>query len=623
MTALQRQIHDQMHDRVCRHTGRIFFWLFLVQWSFAIFIAVVRTPWTWNGVERSLHPHVLMAVLLGGTLCMLPFALIHRYPARAITRHVVAAVQMLWSALLIMLMDGRIEAHFHVFGSLAFLAFYRDWKVIITATVVVASDHLIRGLAWPDSVYGVANPEWWRFLEHAAWISFEDVILVIGCLRGTRELAKAARREASLQQTATTIQREVEIRTQQLAENAERYRTLIENTEAIPFEYDIAARRLLYIAPKAARLLGCEPSELLADGFLERTVHPVDREPASAALAAFVRGERASSEAIDHRMITRQQRTIHVRTFLSTCYGSRLHGISLDVTRQTLLENDLRQAQKLESVGRLAAGVAHEINTPIQFVSDSLQFTREAVTDLLQSMSAQNTALAASRAANGRAPSAAGGADTATDDADEIDLPYLTAELPRALDRALDGTRRVTAIVRAMKIFAHDKREMAEIDLREAIESTLAIARHEYKYVADLELHLEAVPRVTCLGGEINQVILNIIINAAHAIEDVVAGSERRGKIGIALRQVDSAVVLSISDTGAGIPEHVREHIFEQFFTTKPVGKGSGQGLALCRSVIVDKHRGALTFESQPGVGTTFHVQIPIRPQATPKNAAA
>ncbi len=616
MTELQLAIHDQMHDRVCRHTGRIFFWLFLVQWSFAIFLAVVRTPWTWIGAEHAIHPHVLMAVLLGGTLCMLPFTLIRRYPAHPLTRQVVAVVQMLWSALLIMLMDGRIEAHFHVFGSLAFLAFYRDWKVIVTATVVVAGDHLVRGLAWPDSVYGVMNPEWWRFLEHAAWISFEDVILVVGCVRGTREMAKAASREASLQQTAITIQRKVERRTRQLAENAERYRMLLENTEAIPFEYDVVTRRLLYIAPKAARLFGCEPDELLRDGFLDTITHPVDREAARAAIAAFARGERAAGEAIDHRMYTTQRRTIHIRTFLSSIHGSRLHGISLDVTRQTLLENELRQAQKLESVGRLAAGVAHEINTPIQFVSDSLQFTREAVTDLLHSVAAQQAALGIAEplASNPAAPHDVG---------QDIDLPYLTTELPRALDRALEGTRRVTAIVHAMKSFAHDRREMAEIDLREAIESTLAITRHEYKYVADLELRLEAVPRVTCLGGEINQVILNIIVNAAQAIGEVVAGSERRGKIGIALRQIADSVVLSISDTGPGIPDRVREHIFEQFFTTKPVGMGSGQGLALCRSVIVDRHHGALTFESQLGVGTTFHVQIPIGRQAVSADAAA
>lgn len=619
MPARCMQIYDEMTQRVHRRADRMFCWLFLAQWCFAIAVAIVRTPWTWTGAQRSVHPHVFAAVLLGGTMCAIPVVLIRTYPGRAVTRHVVAAVQMLWSALLILLMGGRIEAHFHVFGSLAFLAFYRDWRVLVTATLTLAADHLTRGLAWPDSVYGVANPEWWRFLEHAAWVAFEDVVLVVGCVRATREMYDAAIREATLQQTALTIQRKVENRTHQLKDNAERYRLLVENTEAMPFEYDVPTRRLLYIAPNAAKMLECTPAELLADGILEDIAHPVDREVVRAKVAAFVRGERAASEPIDHRMITKQRRTIHVRTFLSSCSGTQIRGILLDITRQVALERELRHAQKLESVGRIAAGVAHEINTPIQFVSDSLEFTREAVVDLLAVVAAQQQTLDAIR--TGERSTAL--SDLAAESVARADLPYLVAQLPRAIDRALEGTRRVAVIVQSMRVFAHDKREMTEVDLREAVESTLTIASNEYKYIADLELRLEAVPRVTCLGGEINQVILNILVNAAQAIGEVVADSERRGKIIVALRQVEASVVISITDTGRGIPEQDRDHIFEQFYTTKPVGKGTGLGLSMCRSAVVDKHRGSLTFETETGVGTTFHIRLPISQPSGPAPSPA
>jgi signal transduction histidine kinase len=606
------EIFAEMQARTYRSTNRTFVWLFIIQWVAAIALAAFSSPWTWTGSSRSIHPHVYLAVLLGGVLCSLPWLLIYVRPTWWLTRHVVALVQMMWSALLITLMGGRIETHFHIFGSLAFLAFYRDWRIVVTATCTVLADHLVRGLFWPDSVYAVANPEWWRLWEHVGWVAFEDVVLIVGCVRALREMRDAAQREATLEHTAAVIRQKVENRTRQLRDTVERYRSLVESTEAIPFEYDASERRMLYIAPQAAKLLECELVDLQTANFLSAIGSPVDRPRVYAAIDAFMRGERSAREPIDHRLLTKTGRVVHIRIFLSTFAGSRIRGIFLDHTHQIQLETELRQAQKLESVGRLAAGVAHEINTPIQFVTDSVQFVRAAVDDLVAVVDAQRAALDAALAGK-LSPPLAAQTDAAIADAD---LPYLIEQLPRALDRALDGTRRVATIVQSMKVFAHERRELSEVDLREALESTLTIARSEYKYVADLELQLEPVPRVTCFANEINQVILNVVVNAAHAISDAVVGTDRRGKIAIALRQVDDQAVISISDTGTGIPEHAREHIFEMFFTTKPVGKGTGQGLALARSVIVDHHHGTLTFDTELGVGTTFHIAIPIAPPA-------
>lgn len=181
---------------VFRRADKMFAWLMGAQWLFGIILAVVVAPYAWEGRIRSLHTHVWVAVLLGGALSALPIALTILRPGTALTRHVIAASQMLWSALLIHLSGGRIETHFHVFGSLAFLSFYRDFRLLITATVVVASDHLARGVLWPESVYGITNPEWWRFLEHAGWVIFENVVLTAACVQGVNEMKQVSKARA-------------------------------------------------------------------------------------------------------------------------------------------------------------------------------------------------------------------------------------------------------------------------------------------------------------------------------------------------------------------------------------------------------------------------------------------
>jgi hypothetical protein len=178
---------------------RMFAVLLVVQYVAGIIGALVVSPYAWEGRERILHMHVWVAILAGAGITLLPVMMAILRPGTLMTRHVIAASQMLSSALLIHLTGGRIETHFHVFGSLAFLAFYLDWKVIITATVVVAADHFARGIFWPESVYGVANPEWWRFLEHAGWVVFEDVFLIWSCILGHREVSGAAARQAEVE----------------------------------------------------------------------------------------------------------------------------------------------------------------------------------------------------------------------------------------------------------------------------------------------------------------------------------------------------------------------------------------------------------------------------------------
>ncbi|MCC7413582.1 MAG: response regulator [Gammaproteobacteria bacterium] len=274
------------------------------------------------------------------------------------------------------------------------------------------------------------------------------------------------------------------------------------------------------------------------------------------------------------------------------------------------MEQELRLAQKLEAVGQLAAGIAHEINTPTQFVGDNLQFLRDAFADLARLEGEYATLADAARA--GAVP-----ADLlARIDAlvTAVDRDYLFEEIPRALAQAADGVSRVSRIVGAMKTFAHPDGEDKEVtDLNALIESTLTVTHNEWKYVAELKTELDAaLPAVACHQGALGQVLINLIVNAAHAVADVVhAQPGTLGRITISTRAEAGAVEIRIADSGTGIPEAVRERIFDPFFTTKEVGKGTGQGLAIARTVVVDRHGGRLDFETETGRGTTFIIRLP------------
>lgn len=202
----------------CAHTDRMFAWLLGLQWLVGAGAALWISPLTWAGRSSQLHIHVIAGFVLGGLIAGFPIFLALRFPGRVFTRHVVAAGQMLASALLIHLLGGRIETHFHVFGSLAFLAFYRDWRVMVTATVVVGLDHFLRGVFWPQSVFGVLSADSWRWLEHVGWVLFEDIFLLLAIRQNVRAMRGLAERQARLEGVNTVIERQVAERTAELRE---------------------------------------------------------------------------------------------------------------------------------------------------------------------------------------------------------------------------------------------------------------------------------------------------------------------------------------------------------------------------------------------------------------------
>jgi PAS domain S-box-containing protein len=269
-------------------------------------------------------------------------------------------------------------------------------------------------------------------------------------------------------------------------------------------------------------------------------------------------------------------------------------GTGFDITDRKDAEARMASSDRLESIGRLAAGVAHEINTPIQYLNDSVSFIRDGVGELLAYIDELHKATTARPAAS-------------------EDVDYMREELPPALTRVAEGLARITEIVRSMKVFSNaDQREMSDVDLNCAINSTLVVARSEYRDVADVETDFGEIPRVVCHGGQINQVVLNLVVNAAHAIGDSNKGSGTRGRIVVRTREENGSVVISIADTGGGIPEAIRARIFDPFFTTKEVGRGTGQGLSVSRNVVVKGHGGELDFTTEVGKGTTFFVRLPI-----------
>jgi PAS domain S-box-containing protein len=594
-------------NRVNRSRDRFFLYVVSFQWLFALGLALFYSPHSWAGAQKSTHVHVWYAIVLGAALNLPVYLLVWRRPGSALTRHVIAAVQMLWSALLIHLTGGRIETHFHVFGSLAFIAFYRDWRLLVTATVVVAGDHLLRGLVWPQSVYGISNPEWWRFLEHAFWVVFEDAVLFLGVIQAQREMRQLAHRQVELEELNALIDTRVQQRTAELVTSREQYRGLVETLSVVPWELRAGERAVSYVGPQIQGLLGHRQDQFLRPGFWESTVHPEHLEQVKQFLRRQLKGR--GEQEIECRLQHKDGRDVWVRVISSahtSADAAVLRGIIIDITDRRRLETELQQAQKLESMGRLAAGIAHEINTPIQYITDNTVYLRGGYEELLELVQGYRDALA-------RLPVSDEESAALARAEEEADLPYLQENAPRAFDSLLDGARRVAGIVHSMKAFAHPSTgERHNANLNDAIASTVTLSRSEWKYVAELETDFGELPPVPCYLGELNQAVLNMIVNAAHAIGDVVRDSGAKGRLTVRTRALDDQVVISISDTGGGIPAHIRDKIFDPFFTTKEVGKGTGQGLAIARAVVVDKHRGSISVESELGKGTTFHVRLPL-----------
>jgi two-component system, NtrC family, sensor kinase len=385
---------------------------------------------------------------------------------------------------------------------------------------------------------------------------------------------------------------------------------LKQTLERIPFGLVIVGqdRKIQWVNPAAVQMMGYET----ADDLCGRVCHGTICRSNCGECPVMDRGE-----TVAKRECTITRRDGGVTSALKSVQRIDLDGepvlleAFVDFSDRKALEAELEHARKLEAVGQLAAGIAHEINTPTQFVSDNTAFLTKAF-GRLTSVVKQHQALVA-ELETGVPPAERRKELTAQLRSAKID--YLLGEIPRALAEAHDGLGRISTIVRAMKEFSHPSAgDKLLVDLRDVINTTATVSRNEWKYVAELVTEFDpTLPAVPCLRDEIGQVILNLIVNAAHAIAEANRASPtNKGQIKISLAQVGGCAEIRVSDTGTGIPEAIRERVFEPFFTTKPVGKGTGQGLSIAYSVVVDKHRGTIRLESEVGKGTTFIVCLPL-----------
>ena len=489
------------------------------------------------------------------------------------------------SAILVHLSGGLIEMHFHFFVVIGLLTLYQDWQPFLLAIAFVAVHHGVMGTLYPTSVYdhvsALQRPWLWALIHAGFVLASSGTYLAAWKLN---EQARSAEQDSH----------------RRLEASEERYRSVVNACREVVFHAD-ARGRWTFLSPAWTSITG-EPVEKRLGGRAVDSVHPDDR--------ARVTGASREDGEIEFRLVTPGGA---VRTVESRWRGLRdaegrfagTSGTINDVTDRRRLEAELIQAQRLESVGRLAAGIAHEINTPVQYVGDNVQFLSHSLGALMELLGDYRAVLGES---GSLIPEASG--RLLADREQAVDMAFLEAEMPDAIGGALDGIQRVTSIVRAMKRFGYTDSERGPLDLNELVANTLTVARGEYRHVAEVETDFGNLPPVSGYQGELGQVFLNLIVNAAHAIADRDAGEP--GRIRIRTWSENGAALVAVEDNGCGIPGDAADKIFDQFFTTKEVGRGTGQGLALARAIVVNKHGGQLTFTSQVGRGATFFVSLPV-----------
>jgi PAS domain S-box-containing protein len=570
-----------------RHTDHLFAYLMVIQWVAGIATALWISPLTWIGTTSAIHWHVWAAIFLGGALTLFPVFVVWKQPGRPLTRHTIAVAQMLWSALLIHLTGGRIETHFHVFGSLAFLAFYRDWRVLVTATVVVAVDHFTRGMFWPQSVFGITTYEPWRWLEHAGWVIFEDIFLCISIRNSLREMFDVALRRARLEGVNVEVERQVAERTAQLTATHEelqssdqRFRQLAENIHEVFWMTDPVKNQMLYISPAYETIWGrtCE-SAYKSNLNWREAIHPDDRLHVLEAIAT----KQARGDYDETYRITRpdgsvrwiQDRAFPVRNEAGQVF--RMVGTAEDITKHRRLEDQLRQTQKMEAIGTLAGGIAHDFNNILGAITGYTQLAR---------LSVKNDATAC-----------------------------------EYLDTVMRAGNRATDLVKQILTFSRQEEQKRQpIQLQKVLAESLTLLRATLPTTIEFRIKLATdVPMVMADTTQVHQIVMNLGTNAWHAMKD------RPGHLEIKLEncEVDATMAethlnlrrgqyarLSFCDTGQGMDRATLERIFEPFFTTKVSGEGTGLGLSVVHG-IMQSYGGAITVYSQPGEGTVFHLYFP------------
>ena len=457
---------------------------------------------------------------------------------------------------------------------------------------------------WNEMVQNKSQP--WKQIEIGAAHNLRHALMGV-LLTETNTLQEQQILQIS-QQTAQNERLQA-----RLKERTERLTLATQSGELGVWEYDIAANILTW-DQQMMTLYGLTPETFSGcyEAWSER-LHPDDKARAEAEFHGAIQSDGKFNTEFRIVLLNGTTRYIRANAVILKDESNthiRAIGLNQDVTDRKLLESQLAHAQKLESVGQLAAGIAHEINTPIQYIGDNIRFLTESFLEL-QTFQDKCLALLVSTPEGTTLAELMQQTQAAQDAAD---TEYLFEEIPKALAQSLDGVERVSQIVLAMKHFSHPgSKDKIRVDINRAIDSTITVARNEWKYLAEMVTDFDAtLPLVSCLPGDFNQVVLNLIINASHAIADATRETGEKGTITVSTRRDGDWVEIRIQDTGTGIPESARGRIFDPFFTTKEVGKGTGQGLSIAHSIIVEKHEGTIGFETEMGKGATFVIRLPL-----------
>ena len=629
-------LFQEAEQKIYVRTDRLFARLMVFQWLAGVVAAVWISPQTWIGGTSYVHWHVWAAIFLGGAITALPVFLVWKHPGQVLTRHTIAVGQMIFSGLLIHLTGGRIETHFHIFGSLAFLAFYRDWRVLITATVVTALDHFFRGTFWPQSVFGVLAASPWRWVEHAGWVIFEDIFLIISIRQSLDEMCGLAQRQASLEGVNASIEIKVTERTAELTrENAERkkaelalresqelYHSLVEQLPINVYRKD-ADGRFVYVNSRFCQIKGRTAEQILGQ-----------------TAEAIVSAAEAEQSAKEHELIMRTGQSMEMEEMYPQPDGTNLYfqvvklpvknsegriigsqGVHFDITLRKRAEaklnevhRQLLEASRQAGMAEVATSVLHNVgnvlnsvNVSSSLIADKIRNSKvSSLTKVVTLMKEHEGDLAAFFTTNPKGKQVPG---------------YLTglaahlieeqAEILREAGTLLSSVMHIKEIVAMQQNYARTSGLLESLPVVDLVEDALrmnadAIQRHHIKLVREFA----ETPPILVQKHKVLQILVNLIRNAKHACDD--AGRLDK-QITLRVTSAGGRIKISVIDNGVGIPVENLTQIFGHGFTTRKEGHGFG----LHSSALAAKEMGGslAAFSDGSGQGATFTLELPMQRQ--------